>query len=711
MQGKTRCKTRCEARCETRYVTKCAMRSAMRNAMRKMGMCSMLAAALLLTACGQQNAVQTGNVSVSQEPGITENLNETDENSTGSSEAVDNSTGITGAYENSDDSTGTDETGTEEKEYIMTSDNVKLLGRTHLYKDILWCSLSATGVEFSFTGTKCSVTFVSDSMSKSKGHEARIAIFVNGTRVEDELITEDEKTITFIEEAKVDTYTVRVVKLSESADSNIGIKSITTEGGSISPTKENDLKIEFIGDSITCGYGVDDELGAAYSTQNEDATKAYAYLTAQTLHADYSLVSYSGYGIISGYTTGDKQVNQLVPNYYEKLGHSYGTIGFSIDISNVDWDFTKYQPDIVVINLGTNDNSYCKGDEAKCAEFVEGYVRFLTQVRTCNPNAYIVASVGIMGQEMYASIETAVESYKEATGDERVTAFEFDVQSSADGYAIDWHPSAATHSKAAQKLVEALQEIISSEPAMEDKKTIDDKAATEDKTVTDDAAVMENEAQKRIIDKDKPVIALTFDDGPNTTTTVEVLDKLEQYGVVASFFVVGKNINESTINVMQRAVKMGCEIDNHSETHGYMNTMTEDEILSEVTSTSEKVFEAVGVSTKFFRPPFIAVSTTMLDVIDMPFICGYAANDWDNNVTAKERAERILEQSKDGAILLLHDMQGNSKTVEALDTIIPKLLEDGYQFVTVSELFETKEIELNKDLNIIFSFAEQVTMY
>lgn len=208
------------------------------------------------------------------------------------------------------------------------------------------------------------------------------------------------------------------------------------------------------------------------------------------------------------------------------------------------------------------------------------------------------------------------------------------------------------------------------------------------------------------IDPTKPVIALTFDDGPNTTTTKMVLDKLEKYGVRASFFLVGSNITDESAEMVKRAYDMGCEINNHSKTHGYMNTMTAEEIKSEVDFVSEKVLEITGEPTKFFRPPYIAVSETMYEAIDMPFIAGFGCNDWDAKVTADERAETTLKQAKDGAIILLHDAQGNLQTVTALDKIIPPLLEDGYQFVTVSELFELKGKEISGSDANLYSIVE-----
>lgn len=203
------------------------------------------------------------------------------------------------------------------------------------------------------------------------------------------------------------------------------------------------------------------------------------------------------------------------------------------------------------------------------------------------------------------------------------------------------------------------------------------------------------------IDPEKPVIALTFDDGPNTTTTNEVLDLLEKYGVRASFFLVGNNINDDTAEVVKRAYDMGCEINNHSKTHSYMDKMAAEDIREEIAFVSDKVKEITGEPTAFFRPPYIAVNDIMYENIDMPFIAGVGCNDWEDSVDAELRVKRIKRQLRDGVIILLHDAQGNSQTVEALDTLIPFMLEEGYQFATVSELFEAKGVEISgDDLNL-----------
>lgn len=192
-------------------------------------------------------------------------------------------------------------------------------------------------------------------------------------------------------------------------------------------------------------------------------------------------------------------------------------------------------------------------------------------------------------------------------------------------------------------------------------------------------------------DADTKVIALTFDDGPSGTTPL-ILDKLEQYGVVASFFVCGNNVGEKTADTVKRAYDMGCEIHNHSKSHRDMTKLTEKQIRREITETSQRVEEITGEPTRFFRPPYIAVNALMYDTVGMPFICGYGSNDWDEKVSVQDRSDKVLAQIKDGSIILLHDSEGNTKTAEALDLLIPALQQEGYTLVTVSQLFAAKDV-------------------
>ena len=182
-------------------------------------------------------------------------------------------------------------------------------------------------------------------------------------------------------------------------------------------------------------------------------------------------------------------------------------------------------------------------------------------------------------------------------------------------------------------------------------------------------------------------IALTFDDGPNTVTTPQVLDILEEHQIAASFFLIADNITQESALQVRRALSLGCDIQNHSRTHGFMNQMEPDQIRSEVQYCSEQIIKITGKAPAFFRPPYIAVNQTLFDEVDLTFICGVGCEDWVPEVPADERARRVLDSAEDGEIVLLHDMAGNVNTVEALKTIIPELKRRGFTFCTVPQLF------------------------
>lgn len=244
--------------------------------------------------------------------------------------------------------------------------------------------------------------------------------------------------------------------------------------------------------------------------------------------------------------------------------------------------------------------------------------------------------------------------------------------------------------------------------------TTSDSEQTSSETTTEESSEAPTESTDTTVridyelDPSKPTIALTFDDGPNTTTTAEILDLLEKYQVRASFFLIGSNLNDETAKVVKRAYDLGCDIENHSMTHSYMDKMTAEEIADEINTLNDKIKDITGEAPKFFRPPYIAVNNVMYDTIDMTFISGLGCNDWDDKVTTDRRVLVLQRRAKDGLIFLLHDAEGNSQTVEALDQAIPYLLEQGYQFATISELFELKGVEVSgDDTNIYTDLGEQ----
>ena len=188
------------------------------------------------------------------------------------------------------------------------------------------------------------------------------------------------------------------------------------------------------------------------------------------------------------------------------------------------------------------------------------------------------------------------------------------------------------------------------------------------------------------------LVALTFDDGPNLNATPAVLAKLHKHGVPATFFVIGDYINPESEIMMRLAHDMGCEIGNHSRSHSHMPELSAQQIRDEIDYTSRRIADITGQEVTLFRPPYIEISDTMWQEIGLTFICGTNCEDWNPDVTPQERAQRQLDQVHDGGILLMHDFYGNMLTPEALDILIPALKAQGYELVTVSELFRRKGI-------------------
>ncbi|ACM22753.1 polysaccharide deacetylase family protein [Thermotoga neapolitana] len=195
-------------------------------------------------------------------------------------------------------------------------------------------------------------------------------------------------------------------------------------------------------------------------------------------------------------------------------------------------------------------------------------------------------------------------------------------------------------------------------------------------------------------DGDEKLVALTFDDGPDTILTTKVLDVLEEYDVVATFFVVGQRLNESTKAILERMVSMGCEVENHSWNYEPLDRKDPETIREYIERTNELILKYTGKKPRFFRPPNLAVSDVMFEVIDMPFISGVLGYDWvgcDRN--PEKIVQNVLDGVKDGAIILLHDVQPEPHPiVEVLRILIPELKERGYRFVTLEELFKRKGV-------------------
>ena len=192
------------------------------------------------------------------------------------------------------------------------------------------------------------------------------------------------------------------------------------------------------------------------------------------------------------------------------------------------------------------------------------------------------------------------------------------------------------------------------------------------------------------VDPDKPMIALTFDDGPGERTE-EVLDALEKNGARATFFVQGKNIpgNEHAI---ERMKEIGCEIGNHSYDHPQLTAIGSAKIKEQLGSTNKLVMDIIGEPCTVLRPPYGAIDDTVRKQAGMPMILwNIDTLDWKSRNKAKI-IETTLKYTDDGDIVLLHDI--HTESVDATLELIPKLIADGNQLVTVTEMATARGITL-----------------
>ena len=190
---------------------------------------------------------------------------------------------------------------------------------------------------------------------------------------------------------------------------------------------------------------------------------------------------------------------------------------------------------------------------------------------------------------------------------------------------------------------------------------------------------------------DRMEIALSFDDGPHPRLTPVILSILEEYGIKATFFMVGENVGYYP-DAARSVVEAGHEIGNHTFSHRRFNRMNEAEMLEEIHACEQAISSVSEFPVRFIRPPEGQMNETMRRVIgglDYRIILwDVDTRDWAHTAPA-EIARHILDTVQAGDIILMHDFIGhNSPTPEALRLVLPELLSRGYRFVTVGELVE-----------------------
>ncbi len=200
----------------------------------------------------------------------------------------------------------------------------------------------------------------------------------------------------------------------------------------------------------------------------------------------------------------------------------------------------------------------------------------------------------------------------------------------------------------------------------------------------------DEEEVKRIIDPDKPMIALTFDDGPSKYTP-EILETLKNNNSSATFFVLGQEADKYK-DTIKLIMEEGSEVGNHTYNHKDLTKLSDEEISDQIHKTEDLIYITSGNVSSLVRPPYGASDAKLNEKISRPIIkWSVDTRDWQSR-DAQKIIDHVLSHAKDGEIVLMHDIY--KSTAEASKIFIPRLIEMGYQLVTISEMAESRGISL-----------------
>lgn len=210
------------------------------------------------------------------------------------------------------------------------------------------------------------------------------------------------------------------------------------------------------------------------------------------------------------------------------------------------------------------------------------------------------------------------------------------------------------------------------------------------------------------IDPSKPMIALTYDDGPAVGSTEKIIDVLKEYHAHATFFLVGNNITEETEKILQKEVEAGCEIGNHTLSHQNLEKLDTDAGMSQLKKCDDKIYRCVNRKANLVRPPYGAYDDEIREADKRMFIYwSLDTSDWKLK-DADKIYDVVMEYISDGDIVLLHDI--HEETAEATERLIPDLIDMGYQLVTVSELMYYRDFA-SEDGMVLFNVHPDMPLY
>lgn len=316
---------------------------------------------------------------------------------------------------------------------ILYRDNEAILGYTNSYMEL---KVNGTAVDVNFrTGNNEEV------------NQPGLKVYVDGELTDEIVLTREKDKIRIYNGEKDEVHRVKLIKITEAAMSFVAVSDIEVEGELISLEDEVDerTKVEFIGDSITCGYGVLGEPDSEYTVREEDGELSYAGVLAKKMDWNARWASVSGYGMFVEYT-GDPE--NIVPKVYAYTNWFYD--------NEERLDYSEFEPDYIFVNLGTNDSGHL-GDPNILGGFKSRYESFLYTLRMAHKESTIICILGTLAPGVYKYVQEVIDKVKNQ-GFEKLYGLELPEHNvELDGMASG-HPSPATHIKDADRIIEFMKQ-------------------------------------------------------------------------------------------------------------------------------------------------------------------------------------------------------------------------------------------------------------
>lgn len=326
---------------------------------------------------------------------------------------------------------------------------IRVSGRAVWQNGALFLSHSAAYAEFFFEGDCLEAEIASEGGGED--FQAWIGVYADDAEVKRFALQAGENRYRLWEGDGRKRVKIRLVKLSENQYAYVSFRRFfMDEAAKITATCGKEKRIQFIGDSITCGFGNEGKAGDGFKTGTENPLKAYACLTAEKLSAEATLIAWSGIGIISSYVDPDVEVPNtgvLVPVVYPHTDYSLQCrMGWETQL----FDFSADDSKLIVINLGTNDSSYTRSHEDRKQAFCDEYKAFVTYLCNQYKDIPVVCTAGAMNSLLNKEISMAAQQAKEEGYP--VYYMEFTPAEPEDGEGAVGHPSLIRHEKMAKQL-------------------------------------------------------------------------------------------------------------------------------------------------------------------------------------------------------------------------------------------------------------------